>query len=92
MSDLLQQERYTFKDTARRVGVGLPTIWRWALHGARGRKLRSVHIGGRRYVLAADLAAFLTPAEELEPSGSTIPTKFLKRAEAAEKELEKLGL
>lgn len=50
------------RGVAAHVGVHLATAWRWVLRGVRGRRLRSVLIGGRRYVLRADLAAFLGDA------------------------------
>ncbi|MGA2439589.1 MAG: helix-turn-helix domain-containing protein [Tepidisphaeraceae bacterium] len=44
---------------AKLVGVHIATMWRWYLHGVRGHKLPARLVGGRRYVLAADLDAFL---------------------------------
>lgn len=78
-------ERLSLSEVAKDVGVHVATVWRWVLSGVRGRKLRSVHVGGRRYVLRADLDAFLAPAEaaEAEPSAS---------AQAAGKMLDALGI
>ncbi len=64
----LVSERYTLKQTATLAGVNLATVWRWCLYGARGRKLRSIHIGGRRFILATDLEAFLAPENVAEPA------------------------
>lgn len=83
-----EQERLSLSKVARLIGVSLPSVWRWCLNGVRGRKLRSVHVGGRRYVLRDDLAEFLRAGD---PSPSPTPST-LKRAESAERELERLGI
>lgn len=85
---IVDEERLTVSQTARRVGVAIPTIWRWILGGVKGRKLNAVKIGGRRWILATDLESFLradTPSEAPAPS-------TLKRAALAERELERLGI
>jgi hypothetical protein len=88
----LDAERYTLRQTAKLVGVNLATVWRWCLHGARGKKLRSVHIGGRRFVLATDLDAFLAPAASTDSATVEESPALTHRAEAAERELDRLGL
>jgi hypothetical protein len=55
----LNTERLTMAQAARLLKVHRATTWRWALRGARGRRLRTVLIGGRRWVLKADLLEFL---------------------------------
>jgi len=92
MADLLQQKRFTFKEAADLVRINLATIWRWTLHGARGRKLRSVHIGGRRFILFADLESFLAPPDEPNATGSPPTARSSKRAEAAVRELASMGM
>jgi hypothetical protein len=90
----LKQRRFTFGEAARETGVNLCTIWRWVLRGARKRKLRSIHIGGRRYILASDLEAFLSPASEVSFQ-SSIPgngEEFRRRAKAAGEALERIGV
>lgn len=64
MSSILNETRYTMAQVARLVGVHICTPWRWHLHGIRGRRLPTVLIGGRRFVLARDLEAFLEAANE----------------------------
>jgi hypothetical protein len=52
--------RYSMKQAARRCGnVDVSTVWRWTLKGVHGIKLRTVKLGGRRYVLEPDLEAFV---------------------------------
>lgn len=47
-------DRLTVNQLARREGVHSATIWRWILAGVRGVKLRSIRVGGRRFVLKSD--------------------------------------
>lgn len=56
---LLDAPRLSMSAAARRARVNTSTIWRWALEGCRGRKLPSVLIGGRRYILERDLEEFV---------------------------------
>lgn len=57
---ILSDARLTMAETARACGgVAVSTVWRWTLKGVRGVRLRTVHLGGRRYVLRSDLDAFL---------------------------------
>jgi len=59
MSTILGVSRYSMATAARETGVHVATVWRWYLRGVRGRRLTTVMIGGRRYVLAHDLEEFL---------------------------------
>lgn len=57
---VLSGTRLSMSETARACGgVAVSTVWRWTLKGVRGVRLRSVHLGGRRFVLRSDLEAFL---------------------------------
>lgn len=51
--------RLSLSAAAKLVGVHVRTVWRWALHGVKGHILPTKLIGGRRFVLRADLEAFL---------------------------------
>lgn len=53
---LLDAPRLTVNETARRLKVHRSTIWRWILKG----KLPSLHVFGRRFLLLADLEAFIS--------------------------------
>jgi hypothetical protein len=49
MNNLLGEQRLSFCDLARREGINVSTVWRWALKGARGSKLESFSVGARRF-------------------------------------------
>ena len=87
-SNFLDSERYTFGQIASMLNVHPATIWRWVLHGVRGRKLPSIFIGGRRWVLKSDLDEFLTPqsAEAAREDRQTV------QADAVGKALDAYGI
>lgn len=89
---ILDSERMSLSKAARRVGVHTGTLWRWALSGVGGRKLVTVKIGGRRFVLVRDLEEFLEAANSNSASPSVLPSSAEKRAEAAERKLEEWGM
>lgn len=70
----IKRDRLTLANVADEVGVHVATVWRWVLHGVKGRKLRSILIGGRRAVLRADLDEFLEPRAERDEAGIQITT------------------
>lgn len=83
---LLDEDRLSIANAARLVRVHTATVWRWVLNGVKGRKLRSVQIGGRRFVLRRDLDAFLAPQ-----TGANEPQQDLGRsAERAGEKLDEL--
>ncbi len=51
-------DRTSVVKLARREGFSPASIWRWMLHGVRGHRLRSLRIGGRRFILEQDWADF----------------------------------
>ena len=53
-SALLDSPRLSINEAARRLGVHSSSLWRWVLTGVRGRKLPTILVGARRYVLVAD--------------------------------------
>jgi hypothetical protein len=58
--------RLSLRDAADELQVSLPTLWRWITPpGVKGAVLMSVLIGGRRYVLRADLDRFLAQLQEV---------------------------
>jgi hypothetical protein len=88
MSNLLDAPRYSPSALAKMAQVNLATVWRWMLTGVRGRKLRSIHFGGRRYVLRADWDAFLVAGNcEPEPASDTAG-----KSAAVEAQLDAFGV
>lgn len=68
-------ESYRLEEVARICGgVHISTVWRWILSGVSGVKLKSVKLGGKRYVTKHDLDLFLAklnPADT-EPDQSNV--------------------
>jgi hypothetical protein len=69
--DLIAQHKQglPLRQAASVCGVHLNTVTRWFTVGVRGVRLTTHLYGGRRYVLRADLDAFLRKVEEVA-SGS----------------------
>ena len=61
-------ERFSLNEVSKNLRVHIATVWRWTLSGVKGRKLRTVLVGGRRFVLQSDLAKFLAPEEPHSPA------------------------
>ena len=83
--------RMSINRLARREGVHSATAWRWTLVGVHGVKLRSVRVGGRRYILEDDWQAFCDELNaDLTTSPMTAPPSSTKKAERAGHELDAL--
>ena len=52
------EDRFTFSEVAKRLGVSVGTVWRWHLYGCKGRRLKSFLIGGRRYCTRTQIEKF----------------------------------
>jgi len=65
---------------SRRPGKRLhvATVWRWVLHGVRGRKLETITIGGSRYTSVEALQRFV----EAEPADPEADRPRPQRTEA----------
>jgi excisionase family DNA binding protein len=60
MAVMIERKRLAISEAATMVGVKEGTIWRWILKGTeRSGKLRSFHVGGRRYIRESDLQEFI---------------------------------
>ena len=90
ITSIVSAERYSTTAAARLVGVHVATIWRWILRGVRGRKLDSVMIGGRRYILKCDLESFLTPGGHADSREQ--PPELYIGAELVDRQLDATGL
>ncbi|MFT5526334.1 MAG: excisionase family DNA binding protein [Pirellulaceae bacterium] len=56
----LQEGYLTPTQVAKQLGVHVGTVHRWMYSTVRGRKLKSVLVGGRRRIIKSDLEAFLS--------------------------------
>ena len=75
-----QEGALTPTETAKLLGVHVATVYRWLYRGVRGRKLKSVLVGGRRRIFESELDAFLS-AEV--PSAEVVDaTRMLKARES----------
>lgn len=70
---LKDDELLTISQVAQRLPTrpNISTVFRWVTRGVRNRKLETVLIGGRRYVRASDLIAFLTGLNDVGQEPST---------------------
>ena len=91
-SALLDSPRLSINEAARRLGVHPSSLWRWILTGTRGRKLRTFLVGGRRYILVADLEAFLAAGQEPLDREAKASSPNADRATAAEAALTNRGI
>ena len=87
----LNDARLSMNATARHLQVHVATIWRWTLHGVRGQRLRTMRIGGRRFVFARDLEAFLASLNSTNDNSQPADDRRA-RADAAGQQLDALGV
>jgi len=88
----LEAERLTLNKAAQLLDVHLATVWRWCLHGVRGRKLPSFVLGGRRFITRDDLDDFVAAQNTPACSKAKPSKKSQRRAERAETKLDQLGI
>lgn len=86
---IYERKRHKMGEAARLLDVHVSTLWRWRLRGVRGHKLRTVVIGGTRYVLEEDLKAFLHALNQGEQPRED---DRAERAAAADAALDALGV
>lgn len=84
------QDRLTMRQVARKLNVHVSTVFRWAIRGVRGRKLPTVLIGGRRFVLRSQLQKFASGVAESDRR--TEPPLDTARARSIETELDRQGI
>jgi hypothetical protein len=88
----LDAERISINAAAKLLGLHVGSIFRWASRGVRGRKLPTILVGGRRFVLVRDLKEMLSAINSESTSSVAQPTSSKQKAEAAERELDRLGI
>lgn len=89
--NLPPKDRFTVREVARILDKHISTIWRWCLRPVRGRILKTIHIGGQRYVERADLEAFLDEQNDAvkntrETNSAACCTKMAKIEAALDEE------
>ena len=95
MSHLLAESRLSLAELARREGVAVSTVWRWALRGIRGTKLQTFNVGGRRWTTEESFGRFVEATtaaangEEIQPRTNRQRESNVRRAE---KDLAKAGI
>jgi excisionase family DNA binding protein len=82
----LQEGSLTPTEVAKQLGVHVGTVHRWMYSTVRGRKLKSVLVGGRRRIIKSDLEAFLSA--DVPSAGSVDASRMLQ----ARKSLEGFGV
>ena len=93
LTSLIDAERLSLSDAARRLGIHAATIARWCLRGVAGRRLVSYKFGGQRVVLLSDLEAFLAAGQNTASTDtSTSSESAERRADDAARELDRRGL
>jgi hypothetical protein len=97
MCDILSERLLTLPETARLLPghVHVSTIHRWRLRGAKGIKLETVLIGGRRYTsreAVARFAAAVTAARDGLPPLLRTPKQREKAIAQSERELKAAGI
>lgn len=66
--------RIPIKACAKRLGVSVQTVYRWAMSGIRGHRLAIFRVGGRSFVLESDLEVFMRSLNsDVAPGRPTIP-------------------
>ena len=85
----LNEPRLSLKQVAKLLDKNISTIHRWRLRGARGRKLPTFLIGGRRYVLREELEAFIA---EDDSASSNDASESPKPQDDVEAELDRQGI
>lgn len=84
---VLDKERLTMTQAAQRAKVNPGTTWRWALKGIRGRKLPTVMLGGRRFVLTEDLEQFMNDGRDGDSTAGAERESFEQSAADADAKL-----
>lgn len=90
MQTLIDSPKLSLTQAARRLDLHVATLYRWASTGCKGRVLPSLTIGGRRYVLVADLEAWLEDGRE-HAKDSCVPPPAQQRAADAGGKLDRMG-
>ncbi len=95
MSTILDQELIPLREAASIIPTRphIATIWRWIERGARGHKLESWLVGGQRFTTRDAIESFLGKINGTSKlSSPSTPKARQRQIDAAEKELEEMGI
>ena len=82
----LQEGALTPTQVAKQLGVHVGTVHRWLYRGVRGRKLKSVLVGGRRRILDQHLSEILQLGDQTNAATNE------SRSKAAQRTLSSFGV
>lgn len=89
---LLEETRITLTDLAKREGVNVSTVWRWASKGCRGYVLESYTFGGKRCTTSEAFTRWVLAQNGGKLVGPTTAKQRAKAVEAADRELAEMGI
>ena len=86
---LPSKARFSLNELAKHLDVHASTVWRWTLRGIRGRKLKTIQIGGRRFVFAEEAERFISSLNQPDDSPAATEPANTRRGEMVEKLLDR---
>lgn len=92
MVELLEEHRISFTDLAKREGVNVSTVWRWAGKGCKGHVLESYTLGGKRCTTEEAWIRWVVAQNGGKLTGPTTAKKRAKAVDQAERDLANLGI
>jgi hypothetical protein len=94
MIDVATEHLLTLSEAAKLLPgkVSVTTLWRWRLHGIRGRKLESVMLGGKVYTSREAIQRFARQLGGTDAAAIRSPRQREKAIRKAEAELAKAGI
>lgn len=91
---ILTESRLTLSQLARSQNVCTPTVWRWCVKGARGVKLESLAIGGKRITSREAFERFVsaTNPNAVTAASAPSPAESSRRRKRAAAVLDRAGI
>ena len=92
MNNLLEENRLSLTQLAKREGVATPTTWRWAQRGIKGVRLETINVGGRRFTTTEAFARFVEATTAAAQGGQQPPASRTNRQRDAAQAAANRGL
>lgn len=94
---MLDEQRLSLTQAARRLGVNPSTTWRWALNGVRGVNLETISVGAKRFTTEEAVERFVAATTAVAahgpmPSVARTPRQREHAIDRAEGELARQGI